>query len=84
MGLKHLNGKDGETFGYIGEKEYWGKTIGVQGMEYLIEAGRSLVLESIYSVILKTNLGSFKLNRSLGFVREEDKDENNITMRYYY
>lgn len=83
MGLKHLNGKDGETLGFIGEKEYWGKTVGVQGMEYLIELGKSLKLESIYSVILKTNLGSYKLNRRLGFVREEDKDENNIIMRYY-
>ncbi|MBF6598605.1 MAG: hypothetical protein ITF98_10340 [Fermentimonas sp.] len=56
MGLKHLNGEEAENFGYIGEKEYWGKTIGVQRMEYLIEAGRFLELESIYSVKLKTKL----------------------------
>jgi RimJ/RimL family protein N-acetyltransferase len=84
LGLKHINGKDGETLGYIGEKEYWGKTIGAQGLEYIIEYGRSLNLESIYSVIVKKNISSYKLNRRLGFVREEDKDENNIVMRYYY
>lgn len=81
MGLKHINGKDAETMGYIGEKEYWGKTIGIQGMEYLIESARSLELESIYSIIRKSNLSSYKLNRRLGFVKEGDKDENNIIMR---
>lgn len=84
MGLKHLNAKDGETFGYIGEKEYWGKTIGVQGMEFLVNYGRSINLESIYSIIRKTNLSSYKLNRRLGFIQEGDKDEDNIIMRYYY
>lgn len=83
MGLKHLNGKDAETLGYIGEKEYWGKTIGVQGMEYLVNYARAIKLESIYSVIRKTNLSSYKLNRRLGFVKEKDKDENSIIMRLY-
>jgi len=83
VGLKHINGKDGETLGYIGEKEYWGKTIGIQAMEMLINYGRSIKLESIYSVILKTNLGSYKLNRRLGFVKEKDVDEIMITMRLY-
>lgn len=83
MGLKHINGKDGETLGYIGEKEYWGKTVGVQAMEYLVNYAKTIKLESIYSVIRKTNLSSYKLNRRLGFVKEKDKDENNITMRLY-
>lgn len=83
MGLKNLNDKDGEAFGYIGEKEYWGKTVGVQGLEYLINYGRSIKLESIYSVILKTNLSSYKLHRRLGFEKVEDKDENNFMMKLY-
>ena len=81
FGLKNLNEIDGEAFGYIGEKEYWGKTVGVQALEYLINYGKSISLKSIYSVMLKANLHSYKLHRRLGFVNERDKDENNIIMR---
>ena len=81
FGLKNLNEIDGEAFGYIGEKEYWGKTVGVQALEYLINYGKSINLKSIYSVMLKANLHSYKLHRRLGFVNEGDKDENNIIMR---
>lgn len=83
FGLKNLNEIDGEAFGYIGEKEYWGKTVGVQALEYLINYGKSINLKSIYSVMLKANLHSYKLHRRLGFVNEGDKDENNIIMRHY-
>lgn len=83
MGLRNLKDKEGEAFGYIGEKEYWGKTVGVQGLEYLINYGKSINLESVYSIILKTNINSYKLHSRLGFAREEDKDENNIMMRLY-
>ena len=83
FGLKNLNEIDGEAFGYIGEKEYWGKTVGVQALEYLINYGKSINLKSIYSVMLKANLHSYKLHRRLGFVNEGDKDENNIIMRLY-
>lgn len=84
LGLKNLTEKDGEAIGYIGEKEYWGKTVGVQGMEYLVDYAKSINLESIYSVILKTNLNSYKLHRRLGFVKVKEKDENNIIMRLYF
>lgn len=83
VGLRNITDKDGEVFGYIGEKEYWGKTVGVQAMEYTINYGKSINLESIYSVILKKNQSSYKLHRRFGFVKEVDKDENNIIMRLY-
>lgn len=78
MGLKNINDKDAEAYGYIGEKDYWGKTVGVQGLEYLIEYARQLKLESVYSIILKSNINSYKLHRRLGFIKEGDKDEDNI------
>ncbi|MEA5126977.1 MAG: GNAT family N-acetyltransferase [Proteiniphilum sp.] len=81
VGLKHLTDSHGEVFGYIGEKEYWGKTVGVQGMEYIIEYAKSINLDCIYSVVLKSNLSSIKLDRRLGFVRDRDIDENTIQMR---
>ena len=83
VGLRNITGKDAEVFGYIGEKEYWGKTVGVQALEFAVYYGKLLNLESVYSVILKKNLSSYKLHRRLSFVNEGDKDENNITMRLH-
>lgn len=83
MGLKHLTDKEGETFGYIGEKEYWGKVIGIQGMEFLINYARSIKLESLYSIVLKENISSYKLNRRFGFEKEKDIDERTVMMRLY-
>lgn len=83
MGIKHLNEIDGEVFGYIGDKEYWGKSVGVQGLEYLIEYAKSIKLQSIYSVVLKNNVTSLKLNRRLGFEIDGERDEKKIIMRLY-
>ena len=83
MGIKHLTDKDGETFGYLGEKEYWGKTIGVQGLQYMIDYAKSIKLESLYAIVLKENINSYKLMRRLGFEKEKEIDENAIVMRLY-
>lgn len=82
IGLRHITQREAEVFGYIGEKEYWGKTIGVQGMQYLIEYARSIHLESLYAIMLRDNLVSYKLHRRLGFGREKDF-ENKMIMRLH-
>jgi len=83
MGIKHLTGKDGEVFGYLGEKDYWGKTIGVQGLEYMVNYAKDIELESLYAIVLKENINSYRLMRRLGFERERDFDDKTIIMRLY-
>lgn len=83
MGIKHLTDKDGEAFGYLGEKEYWGKTIGVQGLQYMIDYAKSIKLESLYAIVLKENINSYKLMRRFGFEKEKEIDENTNVMRLY-
>ncbi|WP_298653463.1 GNAT family N-acetyltransferase [uncultured Proteiniphilum sp.] len=83
MGIKNLTEKEGEVFGYIGDKEYWGKTVGVQGLEYMVNYAKSIKLESLYAIVLKENINSYKLNRRLGFEKEKDIDEKTIRMRLY-
>lgn len=78
FGIRNITQQDGEVFGYIGEKEYWGKTIGVQGVQYLIEYARSIHLESLYAIMLRDNLSSYKLHRRLGFDREKDFEDKMI------
>lgn len=83
VGIKHLTDKEGEVFGYIGDKEYWGKTVGIQGLEYAINYAKSIKLKSLYTIVLKENINSYKLNRRLGFEKEKDIDEKTIMMRLY-
>jgi len=83
MGIKHLTDKDGEVFGYLGEKEYWGKTIGVQGLQYMIDYAESIKLESLYAIVLKENINSYKLMRRFGFKKDKEIDEKSIVMILY-
>ena len=80
-GLKKITNEDGEIWGYIGEKKYWGKTVGAQMMEHIIQYAQSLNLSSIYAVYLKTNRPSIKTSKRFGFVYEKDINENEILMR---
>jgi RimJ/RimL family protein N-acetyltransferase len=83
MGIKHLTDTDGEVFGYLGEKEYWGKTIGVQGLQYMIDYAKSIKLESLYAIVLKENINSYKLMRRLGFDSVKDLDDKTLIMTRY-
>ncbi len=83
-GFKNKTDIDAEAFLYIGEKQYWGKAIGIDMLKYLVEYGRSIGLSSIYANILKENINSYKLAYRLGFKKEEGLDDDSYLMRYYY
>lgn len=80
-GLKHITDKDGEVFGYIGEKELWGKTVAIQMMLDVIDYARSRNLESIYCITLKENKRTYRLCSRFGFVTEKEVGEDAIMMR---
>ncbi len=80
-GLKKINGIDAEMWAYIGEKEFWGKTIGAQTAEYLIDYGKQIKLESIYAIYLKINKASIKTSKRFGFEYECDLNENEVQLR---
>lgn len=80
-GLKHINGKDAEIFGYIGNKDYWGKAVAADVMSKIHEHGKSIGLESIYSTMLKDNRNSIRLHTRFGYKLEKELDEERIIMR---
>lgn len=80
-GIKKITETDGEFFGYIGNKDYWGKKAGVQMMKYLIDYAISRNLKSIYGIMLKTNTRIYGLCKKLGFKVEKDIDNKTIMMR---
>jgi len=83
LGIKSLTEKDGEVFIYIGEKEYWGKTIGIQGLRHIIDYAKSINLDSLYVRVLKDNIISYKLMRRVGFKEESSNDCITIKLRLY-
>lgn len=83
LGIKHITSTDGELFGYIGEKKYWGKAVGVDMMIHTLNHARSLGLSSLYSVIRKDNINSIKISQRFGFKQEKEVDEEKIQMRLY-
>ena len=84
VGLKHINSTDAEAYIYIGERKYWGKAVGIEMLKYALDYGRSLGLSSVYSLIGKDNINSYKLHRRFGFKKEKEGDEDKIKMRLYF
>lgn len=70
VGIKHID-KDkamGEYWGYIGEKQYWGKGIGKEMMRKILElAHSSLKLKKIYLKVLNHNIRAISLYEKIGF-----------------
>ncbi|MEI6122901.1 MAG: GNAT family N-acetyltransferase [Bacteroidota bacterium] len=81
-GLKNISKEDAEYWGYIGEKDYWGKGIGSEILEFLMAYAGNKKLKSIYLYVTNTNGRAKKLYEKHGFITEEIK-ENIIKMRLY-
>lgn len=83
FGIKHITDTDGEIWGYIGEKKYWGKAIGMDMFEYVIGYAKSRNLQSLYMKSLKSNYYSIKISKRFGFEIEKELDDDMIMMRCY-
>lgn len=73
-GLKNITITDCEYWGYIGNKNYWGKGIGTEMLQKLIEIGKQKKLNSIWLKVLKDNDRARKLYEKLGFYVENESD----------
>lgn len=73
-GLKHITSTDGEYWGYIGEKDYWGKGIGGRMMAFIEECAKSLGLRQIYLHVLKDNERAIRLYTKNGYRAVSEKD----------
>jgi RimJ/RimL family protein N-acetyltransferase len=59
-GLKNVTTTDAEYWGYIGEKEYWGKGIGNYMLQHIEEFGRERKLQKIYLNVLADNFRAIR------------------------
>ena len=69
MGLKNINAKEksAEYWGYIGEKEYWGKGIGKFMITEAFTQAKKLGLSQLHLKVGSENLRAKKLYLNLGF-----------------
>lgn len=81
IGLKNITTEEAEIFGYIGVKRYWGKAIGVDMMQRMLDHGKFLGLKSIYAKIRNDNTSSIKLHNRFGFHEEFKLSDDAIQMR---
>lgn len=66
-GLKHITSEAGEYWGYIGEKDYWGKGIGGRMLAFIEEYAKSLGLKQIYLHVLHDNERAMRLYVKNGY-----------------
>lgn len=81
VGLKHIDmeNKTAEYFGYIGEKDYWGKGIGYRMMQYLEKEARNMQLSYLYLNVLEKNQIAVNLYKKRGY-SIQNKGEKVIRM----
>lgn len=73
VGIKNVTKTTGEYWGYIGEKNYWGKGIGKKMIEFILEFAIKKKLDRIYLNVIKENTRAISLYNKMRFkVVEED------------
>ncbi len=80
-GLKNITDMDCEYWGYIGNKEYWGRGVGRGIMHDLEEIARSLAVKSIWLRVLIENERAVTLYKKMGYNIE--RQEEFLIMRKY-
>jgi RimJ/RimL family protein N-acetyltransferase len=74
MGLKHITKNDAEYWGYIGEKDQWGKGIGSFMLDQAIRKAVELKLKNIHLRVTKNNNKARNLYIQKGFQVSEEGD----------
>lgn len=74
VGLKHidLNNRTGEYWGYIGEKEYFGKGIGHIMVEHMIRYAKSIGIQLVSLRVRNDNERAKRLYQKRGFKRIDE------------
>lgn len=85
VGIKKINleRSEGEYFGYIGEKSYWGQGIGTLMLQYIIRIAAEKQLDTLILYVTSSNKRAIRLYEKNGFIKNDAKSSNEIHMYYY-
>lgn len=78
-GLKHIDGKSAEYWGYIGEKAHWGRGLGKQMLSAIEKQASALAIDHLYLTVARDNVRAVSLYRSGGYIANQGLDEK-LTM----
>lgn len=78
-GLKNIEQNRAEYWGYIGEKEYWGKGLGKEILTEMINLAIKEKISSLYLKVEKNNHRAIKLYEKFGF-RNKIEENNYFVM----
>lgn len=73
-GLKNITDIDCEYWGYIGEKQYWGKGLGKEMLFLLEEEARKSGKSSIWLKVIKENIRAISLYKKFAYKIESETD----------
>lgn len=80
-GLKNIEGASAEYWGYIGEKEYWGRGLGRQMLAAIEDQARALEIDRLRLIVAKENRRAVTLYRHSGYaVDDSAPDAETLTM----
>ena len=66
-GLKNISANEGEYWGYIGDKKYWGYGHGKEIINLCIQKAKDLELKKINLKVIKSNNRAISLYNKMGF-----------------
>lgn len=78
-GLKKITEDSAEYWGYIGNKDYWGKGLGKEMVSACIDEAKRLRLKTLYLRVLHSNKRAYSLYIKKGFIIDKE-DERFIYM----
>lgn len=75
-GLKNITKTNAEYWGYIGEKNFWGKGFGGEIIKLMEKEARNLSLNNIWLQVVTSNKRAINLYKKNGF--KQEKEVNNL------
>lgn len=79
-GLKHITSNEAEYFGYIGDKQYWGKGIGKELVTFIENKARSLGIKNVYLKVIESNVRAYKLYIKMNYKVIESQQNEGIEL----
>ena len=73
VGLKNINGQSAEYFGYIGEKDFWGRGLFSYILKLIVEQCIKIKISYIYLRVCVDNHMAIKAYKKNGFEIEPEK-----------
>lgn len=74
-GLKNITPVDCEFWGFIGDKQFWGKGYGAEMLNLMESKAIGLNMESMWLKVLPENIRAVKLYQKYGFKIEKESEK---------